>query len=536
MKGFFPMLLLVFLAQCARVSQPTGGPQDKEPPELEYSIPTNGEKNYKAKQIELTFNEAVKLKNPQEEIIITPSVGTKTKFLAKKNKITITPENDWKDSTTYSIAFRGAVQDLNESNPSEDLHLAFSTGNFIDSLKIGGSISETFQDKIPEKITVAVYQSDTFDIFKHKATYFTKSNKEGNFSIQNLKPGKYYVYAFEDKNKNSRVDSKSEKFGFVAKPIQLQNHKDSIQINLVKVDSRPIKISSVRNTSSVSMIRFNKLLSNVRLQSKDTKYIYCYGDNQGEVVIYKDFNKTDSVQVNVFAYDSIQQELDTTVYIKYTQNKKIDESFKMSDWQTDFNPETKLLELKSISNKLILSANYDSMYIQIDSTNFQSIKPEHLKFDTLTKTLKISTYLKIDEKQHTLNPVVIFGKGAFASIDNDSTKSKEIKVNIPRLKDTGTLSVQINTSEKHFELRLLDATGKLVKSIRDQTKYVFKYLKPAEYRIAVIIDSNNNGLWDPGIYYKLIEPEQVILYKNAENKYTFPIRANWEVGPLVISF
>jgi len=536
MKGYFPILLSIVFAQCARVSQPAGGPQDKEPPELVSSVPTNGEKNYKTKQIELTFNEAVKLKDPQEEIIITPSVGAKTKFLAKKNKITITPENDWKDSTTYSIAFRGAIQDLNESNPSEDLHLAFSTGNFIDSLKISGSVSETFQDKIPEKITVAIYQSDTFDIFKHKATYFAKSNKEGKFSIQNLKPGKYFAYAFEDKNKNSKVDSKSEKFGFAATPIHLQNHKDSIHINLIKVDSRPIRVSSVRNTSSISMIRFNKPLSKVKLKSEGSKYIYSYGDNQGEVVIYKDFSKADSLLVNVSAYDSIQQELDTAVYIKYTQNKKIDESFKLSDWQTDFNPETKTLELKSTANKLVLSANYDSMYIQIDSTNFQSIKPEALKFDTLTKTLRISTSLKIDEKETTLNPVIVFGKGAFISIDNDSTKSKEVKVNIPRLKDTGTLSVQLNTLEKHFELRLLDATGKLVKSIRDQTKYIFKYLKPAEYRIAVVIDRNNNGLWDPGVYYKLIEPEPVVLYKNAENKYTFPIRANWEVGPLVISF
>jgi len=536
MKKLFILLLSFSLTQCARISAPGGGPQDKEAPELVSSNPTSGQKNFKDKQIELTFNEPIKLKDPQEEIIIIPSVGTKTKFLAKKNKVTITPETNWKDSTTYNIAFRGAIQDLNEGNPAEDLHFAFSTSEYIDSLKLGGSIAETFQDKIPEKITVAIYQSDTFDIFKHKATYFSKSNKEGKFSIQNLKAGKYYVYAFEDKNKNSKVDSKSEKFGFVAKPIELTKHQDSIHIDLIKVDSRPIKITSVRNTNSISMIRFNKPLSKINLQGDNSKFIYSYGDNQAEIIIYKDFTKEDSLQINVSAYDSVQQELDTAVYVKYTQNKKIDETFKISDWQTTFNPETKIFEAKSSFNKLILSANYDSIYIQIDTSHFQLIKPQELKFDTLYKILKILTQIKIEEKENPLNPVMVFGKGAFISIDNDSSKSKEVKINLPKLKDTGTLSIEVNTSEKHYEIRLFDATGKLVKSVRDQKKYVFKYLRPAEYHINVIVDTNNNGTWDTGIYYKKLQPEKVVLYKNSENKYSFPIRANWEVGPLMITF
>ncbi len=154
--------------------------------------------------IELTFDENIKLKDPKEEILITPSMGAGTRFTAKKNKVVITPEYKWADTTTYSIAFRDGIQDLNESNPTDDLHLAFSTGPTIDSLKIIGSLSEIFTDKIPEKISIGLYQSDTFDIFKHKPTLFSKSNKAGKFSILNLKPGKYFLYAFDDKNKTRR--------------------------------------------------------------------------------------------------------------------------------------------------------------------------------------------------------------------------------------------------------------------------------------------------------------------------------------------
>ncbi|MBI1770046.1 MAG: Ig-like domain-containing protein [Bacteroidetes bacterium] len=536
MKKLIFIFIVIFLWQCARQSMPAGGPQDKTPPELLSSIPSNSEKNFKGKTIELTFDELVKLKDPQEEIIITPSVGSKTKFNAKKNKIVILPERNWKDSTTYSIAFRSGIQDVNESNAVEDLHLAFSTGPSIDSLQILGSVYELFRDKIPEKITVAVYQSDTFDIFKHKPTYFSKTNKSGAFSLQNLKAGKYFIYAFDDKNKNFKVDSKSERFGFLNQEINLPEKKDSLHIAIFHVDARPIKITSVRNTNSISMIRFNKQLDAVRLKSETSPLIYTYGDLHSEIVLYKEFDKRDSLLINVHAFDSVQQELDTAVYIKYTDSKKLDEKFKLSDWQTTFDTETKKFEAQTTLSKLLLSINFDSTYIQIDTTNFQLIKPSEIKFDTLNKLLKINTTLKIADKENIPKPVLLLGKGAIVSIDNDSTKAQEIKINIPKPKDTGILSLEINTKESHFEVQLLSSNGTLIKSFRDLKKYTFKYLAPGEYKISVIVDTNNNGKWDAGTIYKKAEPEKVILYKNSENKFTFPIRANWEVGPLVITF
>jgi uncharacterized protein (DUF2141 family) len=533
------LLLLLFsslLFHCARQSQPGGGPTDKEPPKLGPSIPRNGEKNYKGKTIELTFDEYVKLKDPQDEIVITPPVGSKTKFLAKKNKVIITPEKPWKDSTTYSISFRGSVQDINESNTAEDLRLAFSTGSSIDSLQIFGSVTQLFKEQRPEKITVALYQSDTFDIFKHKPVYIAKTNKRGVFSIQNLKPAKYFVYAFEDKNKNFKVDSKSEKFGFLSKEISLPENKDSVRINLIRVDTKRIKVTSIKNTNSISTIRFNKQLDKIRIQPDSSNFLYTYGDNHDEVIVYKNFNQKDSLQLNISAYDSVQQELDTTVYVKYEENKKIEEKLKLSEWRSTYDPDTKLFETTSKFNKLLRSIAYDSMYIQIDTANYQLIKPENVKFDTLNKTVTIKTKLNIEEKEHMPHPVLLFGKGTFVSLDNDSTKSLDLKINLITTTETGSLSLEIQTTQPHFEVQLVDATGKIARSVRDQKKITFKYLLPSEYKIQVIEDSNNNHRWDAGSYPRRVEPEKVILYKNSENKFSVPIRANWEVGPLVITF
>ena len=536
MRVFTLLLLVITFTKCARQTQPGGGPKDIAPPELLSSTPTNGEKNFKGSTIELTFDEYVKLKDPKEEIIITPSLGTNTKFIAKKNKVIITPEKKWIDSTTYSIAFRDGIQDINENNPTDDLHLAFSTGPIIDSLKIYGSASEVFKDQVQGKITIALYQSDTFDIFKHKPPLFSKTDKQGKFAISNLKAGKYFIYAFDDKNKNQKVDSKSERFGFLAKEIDLPKDKDTLLIRLVHLDTRKVKLTNIRNTSTVSIIRFNKPIDNVKLTTDTSSIIYTYGDSRSEVIVYKDFDKNDSLKINVFATDSLHQRLDTAVYAKFTDNKIVKEKFKLSTWKSHFELPTNSFTAETSYNKLLLSLNFDSIYIQIDTINFQPIIPNEITVDTLLKTIKLKSTLKINPKEKIPKPVLLFGKGALISIDNDSSKAQDVKIQIPKADATGTVSIELDTKEPHFEVILTNSNNEPIKSLRDVKKYTFNYLEPGEYKIKVIVDSNNNLKWDPGNFYKKEEPERVFLYKTLENKNSFPIRANWELGPLVITF
>lgn len=40
-----------------------------------------------------------------------------------------------------------------------------------------------------KKITIALYDRDTFNIFNHIPTYFTRTDVKGRFNITNLKAG-----------------------------------------------------------------------------------------------------------------------------------------------------------------------------------------------------------------------------------------------------------------------------------------------------------------------------------------------------------
>ncbi len=531
------------LLACATVTTPTGGPKDEILPELVSSNPTIGQKNFKGRQLELTFSEPIKLKDAKEEILITPTPGKNTTYTVKKNKLIIEPENDWKENTTYSLNFREGVQDLTEGNPVENLRLAFSTGPEIDSLSIEGGVSLTFSDKIPEKITVALYQSDTVDIFTQTPTYFTKTNKEGKFSLQNLKGGSYYVYAFDDKNKNLKIESKNEKFGYRAKPIELATNQDSVNISLIAVDARKPLLTSIRHTSVSTLVRLNKDPDSLHINLADrTKAFATFGDKKSELIFYHTLDDKDSIKINLFLKDSIQQTLDTTFYIKKSETKVAKETFNVKELVDTYDPISKRFTYQLSFNKPISNLNLDSIYIKLDSLNTIKIESADLKIDTLNHTLQLDKKVEplssaeVTGKSKQKKPFLRFGKGAIISHEMDTSKVMLKEITFLKEEETGSIAIKIITKSKDYIVQLLIKDEIVIREIRNATETTFRYLKPLEYKIRVIIDTNKNGKWDAGNFYKGIEPEKVIFYKSEEGKYTFPIRANWEVGPLGIKF
>jgi hypothetical protein len=127
--GFYLFIIILF-AGCASLTSPNGGPKDKEPPMLLTSSPKNNQTHVTATTITLTFDEPIKLNNPREEILISPSPGKGVEYKAKGNTVVIASKKPWKDSTTYNIQFRDGIQDLTEGNAPPDLNLSFSTGDY----------------------------------------------------------------------------------------------------------------------------------------------------------------------------------------------------------------------------------------------------------------------------------------------------------------------------------------------------------------------------------------------------------------------
>ncbi|MBO7125237.1 MAG: Ig-like domain-containing protein, partial [Bacteroidales bacterium] len=106
----FPLILAFplpfFLMNCARKSDPTGGPVDKDAPYVVFEKPANNSQNINPHKIVIKFNEFVALDNIDDNCMISPIMETKPEFSVKKKKLTILlPKQTLQPNTTYSFNF-----------------------------------------------------------------------------------------------------------------------------------------------------------------------------------------------------------------------------------------------------------------------------------------------------------------------------------------------------------------------------------------------------------------------------------------------
>jgi hypothetical protein len=69
---YISLLLLVITVSCAKRGTITGGLKDTIAPALKISFPENFNTNFKGNEIKLVFDENVKLKNLNKQLVISP--------------------------------------------------------------------------------------------------------------------------------------------------------------------------------------------------------------------------------------------------------------------------------------------------------------------------------------------------------------------------------------------------------------------------------------------------------------------------------
>lgn len=559
-KSLHWLIFPLFILSCARQTSPTGGPKDTIPPTLIRSFPVKEQTNFKDNTIELIFDEAVAVNNPKEQIIITPDINKEYDIIAHKNKVSLTLKGKLKDSTTYSFNFRDAIQDITEKNPAPNLKLALSTGAYIDSLAIEGTVTDPLKNKEYKDVTVALYENDTFNILKHKPAYLTKSDDKGRYRIENLKPGIYHVYAIDDKNRNLIADSKTEYYGFLADSISLTKNIRSINIPLIKLDARSLKLTNTRPYNTYFNIKTSKNLKQFQISSAGEIVISSFGEDQSNIKVYNTFDTKDSVAIKFHALDSVNNSLDTTLYAKFSDRDVKPEAFTIKSEGFKVLDNRATIKGKIQFNKPLLDIHFDSILYRIDSAKTITFSRENILWDslhnrlTLEKTFDKSLLSKPEPDSKTNKPTqkpspqnksapqkvishqLLFGKGAFISIELDSSKHSEEQLKPITLEETGIIFIDIQTTEANFTVELLDKNFNVISSQKNIRKPQFEDLSPSEYQIRLIIDKDNDGKWSPGNYLLKQEPEPIRFYTNEKANPVINLKANWEVGPLLIKY
>ena len=150
---YFAVLFFVTLTfvNCAKKGNPSGGLKDSIPPIIVKYNPENYSINFTDDEIKIHFDEYIKLKEINKELIISPPLKYQPEItpLSTGKFIKIKIKDTLKENTTYSFNFGKSIVDNTEENAFKYFKYIFSTGSFIDSLKLKGTVKDVLRQYCP---------------------------------------------------------------------------------------------------------------------------------------------------------------------------------------------------------------------------------------------------------------------------------------------------------------------------------------------------------------------------------------------------
>ncbi|MCO6359269.1 Ig-like domain-containing protein [Roseivirga pacifica] len=521
-------VILLTLASCARVSSPTGGDEDEIPPTLIRSVPEPNQLNYHGDIIMLEFDEMVQTNQIESNLIITPKIEGSFRTKVNKTTVTLTFQEPLKDSTTYSLNFGNTIQDITNRNVPPNLNLSFSTGDYLDSLRITGSIVDLYSQDPIEDVLVTLYSDeDTTNILNGSASYYTKTDTAGLFTFNNLPSKNFRIYAVDDENGNSKADSDGEAYGFYPDTLKLNSNINNVNFSIQKLNTKDLRLISGRHFATYYELTFNKAVDSFKLVNPATAV---YNQIAPDKIRFYQTTEAigDTTQMIFEATDSLSVTLLDTANYYFSESE-----IEPKALSTEIFPKTSSLkpnqEIRLRFDKPIKDFLPDSAFYYIDSTNIVSLKNTAFAWNhnrtEITWPINITDY--ITEPQQTLK--LQLRPQTFISYDLDTTKLTEKPFTIANKDEAAIIRGTVTSTSDNIIVQLLNASSLNVISETTNKQFVFDYLPAGKYMVRVIEDLNQNGKWDIGNILTNTPPEPVTFYFDTYYKTSeIEVRKFWE--------
>lgn len=524
---FLLILSIALLFSCARRGRPEGGPKDFDKPIMVKADPEFKSLYFEEDQIRIYFDEFVKLKNVNTELIISPPLKNApviTPLGTPSKKITIKLSDTLQENTTYTFNFAQSVIDNTEGNILDNFKYIFSTGDYIDSLRVKGEIKDAFELEMIENPTIMLYPVDEAYndsiIFKEKPTYVGSTIDSLNWEITNIKSGKYRLIALNDASKNYMFNPKEDKIAFYPDLITIPG-------------------DSIYNLTLFKEILPFKLVARPKDVSKGHVIIGFEGDSKGlDINVlspttedFKSFYTKDRKQ-DTLNYWFKNYELDS-ILLEVRKNEYID-TVKVNLNEEDIDSLRIQLSTKGllhIRDTLKLGSTVPMM--NVDTSKFHFIDKDSVKVPLKLHLSDKRDMIYFDfEKELIQNYKLFVEPGAIEDIlgiQNDTIKAS---LKTGKVSDYCSIFLTLGNIEKFpIILELINEKGDIVarEYAEEPRKFDFFYLKPSRFKIKITYDDNGNRRWDTGNFLKNIQPEKVYYVKTI-----IEAKANWEVEENII--
>lgn len=515
-------------SSCAQIVSPTGGDRDTIPPVMDTLLSSPNEQiKFEKQALSFTFDEFLNLRNPNEQIIVTPPLDYPFETELKKFKTVIFQFNEkeeLKENVTYSINFGESIQDFTEGN-TFDFSYVFSTGDYIDSLEFSGKIVDAFTNEPLEKALVMLYTNKQDSVVRtEKPFYFARTDKDGSFKLKNLRADTFKLSALIDKNVNYLFDLESESIGFSdslivisadnpIKPVELKIFQEKLSLKILEKSLKEkgkAEIQFNRNVDSLEVIT-NRFSEFIYLTEED-KLLMWYTqipDSAGQLILnHPDLQDTFYLETSSKSFD-----MESHIIRKPNTNLVSKKILPESELVLSFEHPI------FISDSFTLQIFSDTIMIDsIDTAFTDSTDLRNLHVQLKEDTFKLKTIVLLPgsiEDLHGRTQDTMLFQYDFA----EENELSGLAVSFEGLDSTTIYqaSLMLNNDEvKQFDIQELSSFNKTIKP-----------LFPGEYSLILYEDRNKNGKWDSGNYDNKRQAEKRRIFTLDK------LRANWEVESII---
>lgn len=525
LKIGYLVIISLLISGCAQMVNPTGGAKDITPPKALKMIPLNNSVGFKTgEKIKISFDEFMDIANANDKVMVSPPLKTAPSFKVSGKNLWIEFSDTLKENATYTLFFDNCIRDITENNPIPSFEYNFSTGSFIDSGKIAGTVVNALTLKPEKQVYVMLYRKNVDSLpMTEKPYYITKTNDLGAFSFAHLGSDKYKLFALNDKNNNLIFDQFSESIGFLPSQIESNDAKEHV-VHLFSQDD------TLQRVLKTTVLDKGMVMIALKISAINTKFVLKNG-------VFEDrFIRENSVQMDsVFLYDKKGLNDTTTIYISdnnMSDTLEISPSgVQKSNRKRGQNPHITIStsQDKELFKPLLVVFNRPIKYFIPEKVKLLKLEKDTISVPfKLIKQDSISKHFILDfEKEEQKKYSLFIDDSAFIGYNeqaNDSLKSQFV---ILTENDYGNLKINLqNPKNQKLIVQLLDNQQNVVQSeILTQDKVIFwKNILPGTFQLQAVIDENNNNKWDSGNYYKKLLPEKIIIFSTP-----IVIRSKWDI-------
>ncbi len=517
------LLTVSALLGCAAMQKPQGGPRDRTPPKLIKAFPENMTRNFTAKQIRLDFDEYFALKNPFQEISISPAQEKPPTYKVSKKTLVVDFKDSLQKNTTYVINFGKAIADVNEGNILDNFTYVFSTGPHIDSLSVSGDVKNTLTGEHEKEVTVMLIPIKQDTIWgKKKPSIYTTTDTSGNFSLNNLHSGLYHIYALKETSPNKIYDNDNELVAFKKQTINLNKDTGNIHLSLFKQDPEKTRAIERRFDLDGKMyFTFNKPLENPSLTILSPAEL-----NNQKIVSYNKTFDTVGVYMRNMDFDSIK--------VSFLQNKKPLDTITLRKGRKETYTRSIFLQYNTtLDNKLKPGTDLQALSsIPLESfdQSLITLAEDSNNVTNFTVSQDTSNLKKLNIKyawKQNSRYQLLFNEGALTDIYGDRNKKIPKIYSLDKTENYGQLAIKfkIPDTSNAYVIELLNSQKKVVHidPLTKNSTITYRNYLVGKYYVRVVYDTNKNGKWDSGNIKRKEYPENIWLYTKE-----ITIRSNWD--------